>query len=213
MIRPKTLIYIKLSREPLGVEQEWESENKASVGVWIDSFPMGQKPQRWGQEKQEIQKQPSHRLGWTKVDQHGALKADGSVCDYLTLASVAFPSTEQTFCFSPRTHHDLTASLCPFSTVDCGWQIEWGEAILPKVFALPPRCEIGIGAFGGLFMPASKTRALGPSHISKLRKLQVTDPHQQFCIVLFMITNTPWRQIRAGKVRVFEHRREKLCQP
>lgn len=54
------LIYIKLSREPLGVEQEWESENKASVGGWIDSFPMGQNPQRWGQKKQEIQKQPSH---------------------------------------------------------------------------------------------------------------------------------------------------------
>lgn len=61
----------------MGVEQEYESENKASVGVWIDYFPMGQKPQRWGQEKQEIQKQPSHRLGWTEVDQHSAQKADG----------------------------------------------------------------------------------------------------------------------------------------
>lgn len=148
----------------MGVKQEWESENKASVGVWIDYFSMGQKPQRWGQEKLEIQKQPSHSLGWTYVDQHSTWKGDGNAGHYLTLASVAFPSTEQTFYFSPQKHHDITASHCPFSTADCGSRLtsRMGRRhSLPKVFFLSTRCEIGIGAFRGLFMPASNTGAWG----------------------------------------------------
>lgn len=48
----------------------------------------------------------------------------------------------------------------------------------------------------GSFHASQSHRSVRPSHISKLRKLQVTDPHQQVCIGLFMITNTLWQQIR-----------------
>lgn len=62
MIRPESLVYIKLSCEPLGVEGEWESQNKAKVRAWIDSFPVDHKRHKDElKEKQEIQ---SNHRAW-----------------------------------------------------------------------------------------------------------------------------------------------------
>lgn len=167
MIRPKTLVYIKLSCELFGVEEEWESENKTEVGVCIDSFPTGPNPQRRGQEKREIQKQPSHSMDWTKIQHHSPLKADGNACHYLNLASMAFASTEQTYCFMPLKHHGprttslRVAVLSAVLTVASGSERVRGKCNLLKVFSLSPRCEIEISAFRGPFMPATNTEAQG----------------------------------------------------
>lgn len=55
MIRPKTLVYIKLSRVPLGVE------HKCAYG-WI-LFPRAKAHKDEVKKNQEIQKQPSHWWG------------------------------------------------------------------------------------------------------------------------------------------------------
>lgn len=71
MIRPKSLVYIKLSGKPLGLKGEWESQNKAKVRVWIDSFPVGHKHHKDEvMGKEEI---PSgHRARWAQQRLDGA---------------------------------------------------------------------------------------------------------------------------------------------
>lgn len=76
--------------------------------------------------KDEVKKnkkfKSSHHTGWAepRLTSTALRKQMESACHYLALGLVAFAATGQTFCFSPRTHRDLTASRCPFSTADCG---------------------------------------------------------------------------------------------
>lgn len=132
------------------------------MGEWIDSFLAGHKRHKDEVVGKRDSKVGPRSMGRTKVEGSRTGAADGNARHYLSLAPMAFPSTQHTYCctptVAPRAPRDLAASRCPFSTAG-GRNREGGGCILPKVFSLSPRCEMEISAFRGLFMPANNAGA------------------------------------------------------
>lgn len=108
------------------------------MGEWIDSFLAGHKRHKDEVVGKRDSKVGPRSMGRTKVEGSRTGAADGNARHYLSLAPMAFPSTQHTYCctptVAPRAPRDLAASRRPFGTAG-GRNREGGGCILPKVFS------------------------------------------------------------------------------